>query len=207
MAHENDDELRFKPTGGTFMGWLTVAVALLVVGSAVLDPGSVPVETAAGVVLFAVVSWAAMVWPRLSVNAHDLVMRNMVTTVRVPLATIEEIVVRQVLAVRAGGKRYVSAAVGRSRRKTSASDRFRPPRRVGLSTLDRLSQDADTTLDYADFVEQEIRNRVEQARALRATPIGGDDEQLATGVRRELAWLPIGLLTAATVGLVLAILL
>lgn len=208
MAHENDDELHFRPTGGPFMGGLAIAVALVVVGSAVFDPGSTPVEAAAGAVLFAVVSWAAMLWPRLSVTAHELVMRNTVSIVRVPLAAIEDVVIRQVLAVRVGDKRYVSSAVGRSRRKTVASDKSRTPHRVGLGSVTNLPHDAGAKFDYADFVEQEIRNRMERARAPAGiTPRTAEHEQLTTGVRRQPAWLPIGLIAAATLGLGLAVLL
>ena len=65
-----------------------------------------------------VVVWCAMLRPRLWVTTSDVVMRNMFSTVRVPLAAIEQITVRQVVAVRAGDKRYVSPAVGKSWRQS-----------------------------------------------------------------------------------------
>ena len=71
----------------------------------------------AGAVLAAVLAWASMLRPALWVAGEHLVMRNMLETVHVPLAAIEQLAVRQVLAVRAGDKRYVSTVVGRPWRK------------------------------------------------------------------------------------------
>src|SRR5688572_13270649 len=118
MGHDQDDELRFRPTSGLVMGSLAVICALVVAGIAVADPDAIPAEVVAGAVLIGVLGWATMLWPRLSVTSDDLVLRNVVETVRLPLAAIEALAVRQVLAVRAGDKRYVSTALGKSWRKT-----------------------------------------------------------------------------------------
>ena len=72
--------------------------------------------------------YTSTVRPRVLVQGRELVLRNMLTTVYIPLAAIEEIAVRQVLAVRVGGKRYVCAGVGRTLRqamKGSAVQRAR----------------------------------------------------------------------------------
>jgi len=146
-----------------------------------------------------VLGWASMLSPRLSVTADDLVMRNMVETVRVPLAAIEGLAVRQVLAVRAGDRRFVSTAVGKSWRKAMVGDK--PSTR----------KDADmpiTEIDYVDYVEQEIRNRMERARAAAGIRLLSDEQlALAAGIRREPAWLPITLILASVLGLVASILL
>ena len=71
----------------------------------------------AGAVLAAVLAWASMLRPALWATPDHLVMRNMLETVHVPLAAIEQLAVRQVLAVRAGDRRYVSTVVGRPLRK------------------------------------------------------------------------------------------
>jgi hypothetical protein len=199
MSHEHDDEVRFRPTGGLIMGSLAVIAALVVVGIAVADPGGVPAEVAAGAVLLGVLGWATMLWPRLSVTTDDLVMRNVLEEVRVPLAAIESLAVRQVLAVRAGEKRYVSTAAGRSWRKAMVGDK--PSTR----------KDADlpiTEVDYVDYIEQEIRDRMERARAAAGIRMLSDEQLvLAAGVRREPAWLPIALIGASVLALLGAILL
>ncbi len=199
MPQENDHEIRFRPTSGRIMGSLAVMAALGVVGIAVTDPGAVPMAVAAGAALVGVLGWATMLWPRLSVTADDLVMRNMLETVRVPLVAIEELALRQVLAVRAGDKRYVSSAVGKSWRKAM----------VGDKPVTRKKADMPITeVDYVDHVEQEIRNRMEQARAAAGIKLLSDEQlALAAGIRREPAWLPITLIVAAVLGLLVSIVL
>lgn len=196
--HEHDDEIRFRPTSGQIMGSLAVLAALAVVAITVADPDTVPVPVAAGAVLLGVLGWASMLWPRLSVTADDLVLRGVVETVHVPLAAIEELAVRQVLAVRAGDRRFVSTAVGKSWRKAMVGDK--PATR----------KDTDrpiTEVDYVDHVEQEIRNRMERARAAAGIALLSDEQlALAAGIRREPAWLPISLIAAATLGLLASIL-
>ena len=53
-------------------------------------------------------------------------MRNMLETIQIRLVAVEELAVRQVLAVRAADRRWVSTAVGRSLRKTMTSGRRAP---------------------------------------------------------------------------------
>jgi len=206
MPQEIDDEIRFRPTGGRVMGSLAVIAALVVVAIAASDPGVVPAPVVAGAILLGVLGWASMLWPRVSVTAEDLVLRTMVEYQRLPLAAIEDLAVRQVLAVRVGDKRYVSTAIGKSWRK-AVGDKPDTPRdadRPGTRT------DADkpiTEVAYVDYVEQEIRNRMEQARAEAGVGLLSDEQlALAAGVRREPAWLPIILIAVAVLGLLASIL-
>lgn len=199
MTQDNHDEIRFRPTSGRIMGSLAVVAALTVVAIAVADRAVVPAPVVAGAVLLGVMGWASMLWPRVSVTAEHLVLRTMVEHQRLPLAAVEELAVRQVLAVRVGDKRYVSTAVGKSWRKAMVGD--------GPSTR----KDADrpiTEVAYVDYVEQEIRKRMEHARAVAGVRLLSDEQlALAAGVHRTPAWLPIGLMVAATLGLFAAILL
>ncbi|MCW2835484.1 MAG: hypothetical protein JWN68_3437 [Nocardioides sp.] len=199
MPHDQDDELRFRPTSGLIMGSLAMIGVLVVAGIALADPGELPAEVVSGAVLVGVLGWATMLWPRLSVTSEDLVMRNVVETVRLPLAAIEALAVRQVLAVRAGDKRYVSPALGRSWRKAMVGDK--PATR----------KDADlpiTEVNYVDYVEKEIRDRMEQARATAGVTLLSDEQlALAAGVRRRPAWLPIVLIVASVLALVASFLL
>jgi hypothetical protein len=198
MPHAKDDEIRFSPTSGRIMGSLAVIAALVVVGLAVADPGGVPAPVAAGAVVLGVLGWASMLWPRVSVTAEDLVLRTMVEHQQLPLAAIEDLAVRQVLAVRVGDKRYVSTAVGKSWRKAMVGDR--------KDTREGVDKPV-TEIAYVDYVEQEIRKRMERARAAAGVGLLSDEQlALAAGVRRERAWLPISLIGAALVALAVTLL-
>ncbi len=210
MPHEHDDELRFHPTSGRGTGILAVVGTLAVVVTTLAHPSGTPAWVAPASALLGVLAWASLLWPRLSVDADDLVLRNMLETVRVPLAAIEGVVVRQFLVVWAGGNRYVSPAVGRSRRMST------PRLTPGLPTAARMrgtislgrtnkptilpgSHQRGEGVSYVDYIEQEIKLRVDLARR-------GEEGSGAT-VRREPAWLPIGLLVASVLALLVSILL
>jgi hypothetical protein len=190
---------RFRATSGRITGSLTVAVAVVVAvgGTAYLDEGF-PVWVVAAAVLVGVLAWASMLRPALWVRDHEvLVMRNMLDTVHVRLAAVEELALRQVLAVRAADRRWVSSVVGRSWRKTLTSGRRPAP----------ATTDPAVRVAYADFVEERLRRLVDDARdAAGVRP--GSPEQLALpdAVRRERAWLPIALVALAALGLLLALL-
>src|SRR3954462_6853653 len=100
---------KFAPNGGTAMAVLAGAVVIAFVVGWAVDTDGVPAWVPALALFCGVVVYASTVRPRVRVHGHDLVLRNMLNTVTIPLAAIEEIAVRQVLAVRAGGKRYVCA--------------------------------------------------------------------------------------------------
>lgn len=191
------DEIRFRPTSGRIMGSVCIVAALSVVAIALLDPGAMPAAVVAGIALFGVLAWASMLWPGLSMTADDLVLRTMAERVRLPLAAIEDLAVRQVLAVRVGDRRYVSTAIGRSWRKTMVGQR--PGAR----------RDADrpvAEIDYPDYVEQEIRKRMEHARAAAGVRLLSDEQlALAAGIRRQPAWPPIVLIAAAVIALLVSL--
>lgn len=194
MPEDVEDEIRFRPTSGRILGSVAVIGSFVVLAIFVSDPGAMPVPLAAGVALFGVLAWASMLWPRVSLTADDLVLRTMVEHQRLPLAAIEELAVRQVMAVRVGDKRYVSSALGRPLRKA-----------MGIGV--RKDKDKATgEVEYVDHVEQQIRDRMEQARSAAGVGLLTDEQlALAAGVRREPAWLPIGLIAAAVLALVVSI--
>lgn len=197
-VHDAETEV-FRPTSGRITGALSLPVAAIVVVVAVLDgEGGFGPGIASAAALLGVLAWASMLRPGLSLTPEHLVMRNMLETIHIPLAAVEELAVRQVLAVRVGEKRFVSPVVGRPWRKLvrpGASQEADPSRPV-------------TEMPYADYVEQQIRQRADDARA-RAGVRRGSDEQLALadGVRREPAWLPIALTALAAGAVVVSLLL
>ena len=192
MARVQDDRTavveRFHPTSGRVTGWLTVLLAAAVVVSGVAYRGEgFPVWVSGGAMLLGVLAWAAMLRPALWVTGEHLVMRNLAETVHIRLAAVEELAVRQVLAVRAADRRWVSTVVGRSWRK-AAQTRHRPSGEGG----------PQEGMPYADFVEQRLYELVDSARTAAGVRSGSPDQlALPDAVRRERAWLPIGLLAAS----------
>lgn len=178
---------RFEPTSGRVGGALALLVAAVVVVAGVveIDRGFPPWGIASGVLL-GVLAWASVLRPALWVEDSTLVMRNLFETVRVPLAAIERVEVRQVLYVRVRDRRLASSVVGRPLRKIARSARGRG-----------AAEPAPRQVDYADIVEDRLRTLATEAGSASGAP---DD-----GVRREPAWLPIGLVAASALALVITI--
>lgn len=173
---------RFQPTSGRIMGAiaLVIAAAVVVIGVVDRDHGY-PLSVVLGAVVFGILVWAAMLRPRVWATEDHLVMRNMLHTARIPLAAIEQVAVRQVLAVSAGEQRYVSPAIGRSFRQTVKSNR-------------RTEQSA--TESYPVFVEERISRLAEDARAQHGVRRFSEEQAaLAADVDRTWAWPEIAGLT------------
>lgn len=198
MARLQDDRgtvvERFKPTSGRLSGWFAVVLGALVVvaGVAYRDEGF-PAWVAAAGLLVGVLAWAAMLRPALWATEEHLVMRNLAETVHIRLAAIEELALRQVLAVRAGERRYVSPVVGRTWRKALVS---RPA--AGGAPGGAAEEGPREGMAYADWVEHRLRELVDRARAEEhATP--------AEPVRRERAVLPLSLIAVGAVALLVSL--
>lgn len=183
----------FRPSSGRITGVLGVGlcVAVVLLGVAEFDEGFPPAVVWAA--LFSgVLFWAAMLRPRVRVVGSELFLRNMLTTISLPLAAIEQIVVRQVLSVRAGDRRYISSAVGKSWRQAVKQDKPRQP-----------GEDAS----YPVFVEERLRQLAEDARTKQGVTLMSEEQlALAKGVRREWAWPEVVLLGFTAVGFVVALL-
>ncbi|MBD3945671.1 hypothetical protein [Nocardioides ganghwensis] len=197
LQHDADAVVeRFQPTSGRISGWLTVGLsaALVVAGVAYLDDGF-PAWVAAGGLLVGVLAWAAMLRPALWVTEEHLVMRNLADTVHIRLAAVEEMAVRQVLAVRAADRRFVSTVVGRSWRKAMLSRR--------THGADDGPRDG---MAYADWAEHRLHELVDGARKS-AGVRPGSREQLALPdpVRREHDVLPLSLIAVSGALLLLSL--
>lgn len=203
----------FVPTGGRVAGVLGLVMAAGVVASSVVARDDVPVAVGAGALVAGVLAWAALLRPRVSVSTETLHLRNMLETVHVPLAAVDELVVRQVLMVRAGDKKFVSPAVGRTLRKLLKAPR---PNQMFLPSLPTQMDDGvgpavsggkvPTTVDYVDHVEGRLRERIADARTRLGIKAYSDEaEALARDVRRQPAWPEILALVVTTVLFVLAL--
>jgi len=192
---------RFRPTSGRVTGFFVAVVGLAVVLVAALpgDQGIAP-YVVWGVLLALVLAWGAMIRPGVWATDDDLVLRNMLSTTTIPLAAIEQVVVRQVLAVRAGHRRYVSPAVGTSLRqlrhvKKQANDDTMP----GQPRLDA---------PYGTFVEDRIHHLAELARVREGIGLMSDEQiARADDVRREWAYVEIAALVTTGLGFALAVVL
>lgn len=191
MKQESVEE--FRPTSGRVQGVIavTAAAALAAIGLRDLDSGF-PAPLVAACLLLGVLAWASMLRPRVWATADDLVMRNMLHTVTIPLAAIRSVVVRQVLAVGVGEGRYVSPAIGQSARATARGDQ------AGVKK--------SPTESYPVFVEERIVQLADTARsALGVEKHSAEQIALAEGVRRSWAWPEIVALGACAIALVLTL--
>ncbi len=182
----------FRPTSGRITGVLALALvaAIVLIGLIDREHGFPPVVVWSALVA-GVFVWAAMLRPRLWVTTSDVVMRNMFSTVWVPLVSIEQIIVRQVVAMRAGDKRYVSPAVGKSWRQTLRTSKAPKP---------------GATQSYPAFVEDRLSQLAEEARARAGVKLMSDEQlALAAGVRQTPAWPEIVALALAVSGLVVTV--
>ena len=190
---------RFRPTSGRFTGIVLVSSSLVVVGLALLRPDEVLPEVGVGALVVAVLAWMVALRPRVSLVGEKLELRGAVDTVEIPLAAIEELAVRQLLALRAGDKRYTSTAVGRTRRQLVKAKN--EPDKVADPDTDPHARVAAPS--YAQFVEERIRQRMDDARAASGIRRGSPEQvALGAGVRRQVAWPEIVLLVASSVAFV-----
>ncbi len=193
MDSEPVDET-FPPTGGRLSGLFALAIGALLVVLGLVDGVSL-VMVGFGL-LFAALAWTSLLRPRVSIESEHLVLRGMVDTTRVPLAAVEEVVVRQVLAVRAGDKRFTSPAIGRSRRQLT---------KEGLRGATDGDAGATSEPVFGVFVQDRIRQRAKEARDRAGIKnASAEQDALAAQVRREPAVPEIVALVGSLVFLVVA---
>lgn len=180
----NDDQPEewFRNSSSTAWGFLSAGAAIAVV---VIDAatGWHP-ETTAGGVLFALVAYAAFIRTKVGVSEGDFVLHHLYSTVRFPMAALESVSVGRTLGAYAGGRTYVSGAVGRPMREAvKGSKREHKP----------LS-------NHADFIEDRLNALAQDARDRRRIKRDSDEQfALAEDVRRSWDWPLIGVTLAVAV--------
>jgi hypothetical protein len=204
---------KFAQNGGQVVAGLGVLVVLAMLVAWASDPGADTAWVPCLGLVLALLIWTSMLRPRVLVQGSSLVLRNMLSTVRIPLAAIDEVVVRQVLAVRAGDRRYVCAGAGRSLRQAmKGSAAMRARAQMGGFTGEMASaaegeSEVRPGALYADYVEIRIRELIKEDQVrLGVTRSSPEAAELARHVRREPAWPEIAVLGASMVLLVVAIL-
>jgi hypothetical protein len=175
---------KFPPTSGRVVGVTAVLLSAALTVYAVVDgEDGLGTAYAWGAAFAGILSYAALLRPAVRVDSGYLVLRNMVDTNIIPLAAIDEVAVRQVLAVRANEKRYVSPAIGSSFLRT-----MRP----------RVDRSGEKELTYPDYVRDRILHLADGAR--RRTGSGE-----VPPVRRQWAWPEIAGLVVTVLGFVVAV--
>jgi hypothetical protein len=196
---------RFHPTSGRAAGVVGLALVAVLLAVAALD--GAPVWMFGGLAVIGVLVWASMLRPRVQIADDRLELRNMFVDVDIPVGAIEQVAVRQVLAVRAGDRRFVSPAIGRTLRQVVRSGRRGEAAGAGGEERDLV---ALATASYPDYVEERIRlAAADHRKRLGVTRWSQEQQALALDVRREPARPELGALAVAAlvllVGIVLAL--
>jgi len=197
---------KFAQNGGHLVAGVgAVIVVAMLVGWA-LDPGEVPLWVVPLALVIAVVIWASTLRPRVLVHGSSLVLRNMLSTVRIPLAAVEGVAVRQVLAVRAGDSRYFCAGAGRSLRQAMRGSTMQHARQQVGGLTGEVAAVAEPGMVYADYVEMRVHELIKADRDRRGVKaMSPEVEALAAEVQREPAWPEIAALCATVLLFLLAV--
>ncbi|QCX28276.1 hypothetical protein [Nocardioides jishulii] len=160
MDHDASGDESFAPTSGTFVGWFVIAVAVVVAVLGVLDgtDGFGPAALVAALVA-SVFAWLTLLRPRVLLQGDAVVLRQSLSTTRIPLAAVEDVSVRHVLEISAGGKRYATAAIGHPRRRI-VREAAGAGRREQEGSAPRVGE-----VHWADHVESRLRRAALDARA------------------------------------------
>jgi hypothetical protein len=174
---------KFHSSGSRILGVIGVLLALAfaaALASDGLDGSDALIVCVLG--FFAVLVWSAMVRPQLRLAGDRLVVRNMLTSLSFPVAAVEAVEARQVVVLRAGGRKFISAAVSKSLYQVLKDNRG-------------VARDVKA---YPNFVEDRIRSRSEDERAKLGLGLG----EVPLDLRRDPAWPEIALLALFAVGVV-----
>jgi hypothetical protein len=206
-----EDVQRFRPTNGRAMGFLGVALCVGVAAVFITSAGTGTAVTATLACAFAaLLVWTAMLRPTVSASSGELRMRTMFETVEIPLASIDTVLVRRYLLIRAGGRKYICPAISRSLRKTVRAEMkwgggggnlLMPGAALDGGGRSPLAQEtgADREMAYPDFVEQQIQQLARNDRERRGIEERSEEEyELASqAVRRPALPEIIGLVVLA----------
>ena len=210
----SEEVLAFKATTGRVTGVLglvmSVAVGALFVFT---ERPAVALLGALGSAIVGVLTWAALLRPRVTATSEDLELRTMFEDVTVPLAGIDTVLVRRYLLVRAGGVKYICPAIGRSLRKTVRTEmKWQGNSQIlapGIQPGDKIAAQTEVKsqeLEYADFVETEIMRRAGRERMRLGIEERSEEEyELGSQAVRRRAWPEIGALAVLATAFVVTL--
>jgi hypothetical protein len=213
MAEQDDELERFRPTNGRLTGVLGLLLCAFVgVVLVVYEPAATAVPGVLGCAFAAVFIWVVMLRPSVAASSAELRLRTLFETVSIPIASVDTVVVRRYLLVRAGGRKYLCPAISRPLRKTVRTEmkwgghQFLQPG-VSEERLGGVQTEVSRyELAYPDFVEQRIAQLAARDRARRGIEERSEEEyELGSQVVHRKAWLELGLLAVLAVAFVVAL--
>jgi hypothetical protein len=216
MAEQGAEEIqRFRPTNGRVMGALGLLLCVFVaVVLVVYEATHVAIAGVLGCAFGAVLVWLAMLRPSVSASPTELRLRTLFENVTIPIGSIDTVIVRRYLLVRAGGRKYICPAISRPLRKTVRNElrwggqQFMSP---GISEEALGGGNLQTHVDqhelaYPDFVEQRIGQLAANDRARRGIEERSEEEyELGSEAVRRVAWLEVGALGVLAVAFAVAL--
>lgn len=217
MAQAAAEEVeRFRPTNGRVMGVLGLLLCLVVVAVFVLSESPhVAVPGVLACAAAALLIWMALLRPHVAATRTHLHLQNLFERVSIPLASIDTVVVRRYLLVRAGGRKFICPAISRPLRKTMRKEtgwRGSTMMAPGVSE-DQLATALKTDvkehddLNYPDFVEQRILGLAADDRARRGIKERSEEEYaLGSQVERHVRWRELGVLALLVVAFAISLL-
>ena len=211
----SEDVQTFRTTSGRLRASSVWSCARASAPSFVMtEHPAVAVPGVLGCAFAGVLVWASLLRPRVAATSEDLKMRTLFEKVDIPLASIDTVLVRRYLVVRAGGVKYICPAIGRSLRKTVRTEmKWQGNTQMlspGLQAGDKIAVQTDLKspkqVDYADFVESEIVRLADQDRLRRGIEARSEEEyELGGHAVRRRAWLEIGALVVLGVAFVVSL--
>lgn len=182
----------FPATNGqaTGIGGLVLAAALALYALAGVD-SRVGLPLLALAFLLAVLTYAAVLRPRVGLSGDELILRQMFGTTRIPLAAIQEVKVGQITIIRVADRKYDTPALSRPR-----------------PSLSRRLRGTEPDPTATDHLVIQIDKAMTSART-RAGVVQWSEEQaaLATGIRTEWTWSLVIMAALGAVALALALVL
>jgi hypothetical protein len=194
VSHGKDEQ--FTVWSSRVLGVLGLALvaAFLVLGVTGLGGDYDPAAYAIGGLVGALI-WVTVLRPAVAIAGDRLVLRNAFSTVRIPLAAIEQIAVRRWLAVLVGDRRFTNAGISRTRRQGVRDDQHGDVTGMEISRL-----------SYGAIVERRIQKRAEDARTTQGVALYSDEQEaLAGDVRRDWAWPEIVVVAVLAVAVVVTL--
>lgn len=197
---------RFQPTNGRWFGIVGVLVIAVLLALVVADGGFSADSAAvgAGLVLFAVAMYVALVRPTLHAYTDHLLVRNLVSDTHVPWHLIRDAEVRQTLRVYTGDKVVHAVGIGRTARQqmrinaSSSGGGAGTGAMLGMSRVEKHATQGGPSaeygsIEYVDFVADRVLALAKQQQeASRHRP----------AILRRWAYLEIGALGLLAVGFV-----
>jgi len=191
-------EESFGPPSAGF-GWFGIVVVAAFVGLVLSDGRSVGhLAFVAGFLLFAAVIVSVNIRPSLRLYAEHLLVRNALTDVWVPWASVERVEVRQVMEIDVGDDVIRALAFGRTLRQ----QRSHAARNQNRPVLAEGDGRALQGVDYTDFVAAKLMN-VAQSRGGGGSRPGGPEQHPVVRTWRRAEMGLFGVLAALTAVLTL----